>query len=431
MKTILFCTVGGSHQPIVTAIKDSQPDYVVFFCTDKDPGTNKPGSETQITGKGNFLKEDFKPETKPTLPNIPTQTNLTEEQFEVVFVPADELQVCSSVMQNTIKAHSVKHPLAELVADCTGGTKTMSTALAMKVVQIPNVSLRLVVGSRSDLKKVADGSQYQVEVNLEVLRFEPMYEKALSCWSRFGWRECIDLLEGLKPREPQLRDRWQRARMISKAFAAWDLFDYKSALQTLENFNAVIAKTNPEIFSFLQSLCPKTDSEKDMAKSIPPRLWDLWLNALRCGLNGRYDDAVARLYRLLEWSAQWQLQHKKEIKTGDLPEDIAKKYGASSNSEGRYQAGLYKAWEILENEIADSPLAQFYQKQKNKMKDQIQKRNNSLLAHGTTPVSKTDWEEFKGWMEQQFIPSLAEALQEKPFKQKQYEQLPNSYIWDK
>ncbi len=36
---ILLCTVGGSHQPILTAIRERRPAFVLFFCTDKDPGT--------------------------------------------------------------------------------------------------------------------------------------------------------------------------------------------------------------------------------------------------------------------------------------------------------------------------------------------------------------------------------------------------------
>ena len=69
---ILLCTVGGSHQPIIEAIRSASPCYVCFFCTDRDPITNRPGSIEQVTGEGNVIKASYN-ESKPTLPNIPTQ----------------------------------------------------------------------------------------------------------------------------------------------------------------------------------------------------------------------------------------------------------------------------------------------------------------------------------------------------------------------
>ncbi|WP_334311911.1 hypothetical protein [Aphanizomenon sp. CS-733/32] len=47
MPKILLITVGGSHQPIVTAIRDLQPDRVVFICSDSNKGT-----KSQIIGEG-------------------------------------------------------------------------------------------------------------------------------------------------------------------------------------------------------------------------------------------------------------------------------------------------------------------------------------------------------------------------------------------
>ena len=35
---------------------------------------------------------------------------------------------------------------------------------------------------------------------------------------------------------------------------------------------------------------------------------DLWRNAERRAVQGRYDDAVARCYRMVEWTAQWLLR---------------------------------------------------------------------------------------------------------------------------
>jgi hypothetical protein len=49
--TILICTVGGSHQLILKAIENTQPAYICFICSGRDPETGRSGSETQIMGK--------------------------------------------------------------------------------------------------------------------------------------------------------------------------------------------------------------------------------------------------------------------------------------------------------------------------------------------------------------------------------------------
>lgn len=47
MPTILFVTVGGSFQPIVTSIHSLKPDRVIFLASD---GEN--GSKSQVIGEG-------------------------------------------------------------------------------------------------------------------------------------------------------------------------------------------------------------------------------------------------------------------------------------------------------------------------------------------------------------------------------------------
>jgi hypothetical protein len=78
-KTVLICTVGGSRQPIITAIKDIQPEHVYFICTGNDTGTGRPGSDIQITGKGNCIKAHPADQN----PACPVQAGLTENQYAV------------------------------------------------------------------------------------------------------------------------------------------------------------------------------------------------------------------------------------------------------------------------------------------------------------------------------------------------------------
>ena len=89
---ILLCTVGGSHQPIITAIQalkdkaaaSGDEYFICFFCTGKDD--SRPGSIEHITGQGKVIRANFG-DTKLTLENIPTQTSLAESSYDTCIVP--------------------------------------------------------------------------------------------------------------------------------------------------------------------------------------------------------------------------------------------------------------------------------------------------------------------------------------------------------
>ncbi|MEZ5581392.1 MAG: hypothetical protein R3F37_00100 [Candidatus Competibacteraceae bacterium] len=140
--TILLCTVGGSHEPILTAIRATSPNYVCFICSGKDPATGKPGSDTQILGKGNIIKKSFT-DDRPTLPNIPTQAGLNADQFEVIEVLADDLGQAFEQISTALLKLSHRFPEGRFLADYTGGTKTMTVALVTAALESDAVELQL------------------------------------------------------------------------------------------------------------------------------------------------------------------------------------------------------------------------------------------------------------------------------------------------
>jgi hypothetical protein len=71
MPTILLVTVGGSHQPIVTAIKSLEADHTIFICSD-----GSRGSISQILGAGTPCEVRRGSEVVEKLPNIPIQLGL-------------------------------------------------------------------------------------------------------------------------------------------------------------------------------------------------------------------------------------------------------------------------------------------------------------------------------------------------------------------
>jgi len=418
-ETILVCTVGGSHQPIVTAINTLRPERVVFICTGADPATGKAGSLKQVEGKGLVIKAAPQ-DDKPTLPNIPAQCGLPDGSWEVAEVSADDLDAAYSVIHQALDGAKRR---GRLVADYTGGTKTMTAALVLAALDVGDVELQTVTGARADLVKVSNGTQTPVPATIERIRFRHDMRPPLAAWRRYAWDQADRELTDLgPPRNGALRARWQRARDVSRAFAAWDRFDHVAALEGLNLYAGPVARALPDHFQALKRLADGGD-----AASAGLRLWDLWLNAQRRAKDGRYDDAVARVYRLIEWTAQWQLGAKHGWETGNLPREIAETAGIAPNRDGHYQAGLFAAWQLAAAHCGDR-LSAFLEAERLAMLDNLRRRNDSILAHGTVPVSAASWRDWESWMKGKFEPLLRELLVEVKIHTP-FPQLPDTYPW--
>ena len=421
-KTILVCTVGGSHQPIVTAINGVRPDFTCFVCSGTDPGTGRPGSEVQITGTGLVIKE--RPDAaKATLLNIPAQTALPLDAFEVVIVPADDLDGAVAAIRKAFATLGERFPQAKIIADYTGGTKTMTAALVTAVLESDSIDLQLVTGNRADLVKVRNGTEYSACANIDAIRLQRAMAPFLGAWRRFAYDESGEGLASIRvPGNDALRSRLARARDLSRAFAAWDRFDHGEALRLLEIYAAVISAELGRHLGVLRGLVEFSEQQE------PLRLFDLWLNAERRAAQGRYDDAVARLYRLLEWAAQWLLRTRCNIDTSDIPLDkIPEGIDLKIDRTGKRQAGLFTAWSLV-GKLTSGPAKVFVDTQLPALQGQVLLRNNSILAHGFTPIGREAWLAFRAWSENNFLPMLlqetaAVRLRTLP------PQLPAEYRW--
>jgi len=421
---VLLCTVGGSHQPIVTSIRELAPEFVCFLCTDRDPATGNPGSRVQVEGKGLVIKARHE-DLKPTLPNIPEQTGLAEGSYEVRAVPADQLD---GVVESALRAIGDlrrKFPNSDLVADYTGGTKTMTAGLAIAALESPDVALRLVTGARGDLLKVHDGTQSGATAVAEAIRLRRSMAPYVAAWAQFGYAAAAAGFRRISaPGDPVIRAEWQIARDTSIAFDAWDRFDHVSALSLLGIYRQRVGKQMGLLLTFLETLCLE---DSDLRKE-PARLLDLWLNAERRAQQGRFDDAVGRTYRLLEWTAQWLLRTRAGIHTADVPaEKAGEGVRLNPNRDGRLQAGLYSAWQLVACHV-DGPAAAFAREQADPMLDHLKVRNASILAHGFTPIGATDWAGVHDWVERAFLPMLKQEVRSAGFRMDP-PQLPQSPPW--
>lgn len=242
-----------------------------------------------------------------------------------------------------------------------------------------------------------------VPASVQATRLYRRIDEAVSLWEHYAYAyaEVADALKKIPmPRESDKRSQLQRARDLSDAFAAWDRFDHATAESILISYRPVLGQVMGPMFGILGFL------NKQLPEREPLQLFDLYRNAQRRAAGKRYDDAIARLYRLLEWSAQWLLRKFANIETKDVPEEkIPSDIMLSKDQSGCYQAGLSKAWELAAHHCGEV-VEQFWLAEKQTMLNHLQARNHSILAHGFDPLSEQDWYDFHSWIETKLLPLL-------------------------
>lgn len=152
MPKVLVVTVGGSPQPIITAIKSLNPDRVVFLCSGK--------TKEQVIGEGKPCKIWRNKEIVDELPNFPTYLQL-EDRFRpdqdlvIIDDPEDSLE-CYEAASKTLYLLLQEYEKQEINVDHTGGTKTMSMALGMAAMDY-GVDLYFTSGFRGSLIDLPQG----------------------------------------------------------------------------------------------------------------------------------------------------------------------------------------------------------------------------------------------------------------------------------
>ncbi len=395
MSTVLALTVGGSCAPVITAIHDYQPDFVCFIVSGGDKGSRK-----TVDGPGNPCGDPRKikcPECNSDVPlgnpkgaNILVQTGLTEGQYEILELSEpDDLSGCYAQIRAALSRLKGAHANGRFLADYTGGTKTMTAALTLAALE-SGYELSLVKGTRADLVKVRNGTEMAALVNVGEVRARQQMAEAQRLFDKYAYASAAEILQSTLravPLPPELQREIGERVTLSRAFDAWDRFDHAQATVLMEPYRSRVV---PQ-WCFLKQLTGR-------APGYAPVL-DLLRNAERRAARGRYDDAVARLYRALEMLSQIRLAQRDpalksdDLDAGLLPESLRSKYEAwrEAGEKGKIKLGLRQDYELLA-ELND-PLGSVYQNYSNRLLQALTYRNESILAHGETPVVHDRWQE--------------------------------------
>lgn len=403
MTKILLITVGGSYQPIITAIRELEPDRVVFICSD-----GSKGSKSQVIGEGTPCEIRRGTEVIERLPNIPTQLGLggrfQAERDLILIQEPDDLAECYLKVTSSIQKIQQDSTNDQLMADYTGGTKSMSVGLAMASVDY-QITLYVTTTVRTNIIKV-DRGELTGQASIAPVVAQRTIEQFLPIFlQQYNYPAAIAQLRRLLSSmtlPPETRRKIQTLYACCSALDAWDRFEHTEALDLLEH-----QMRHPEIRQltiFLKRVInsrgqidEKFDSSSGTEGHGYEIVQDLLNNAQRRAAQERYDDAVGRLYRALELLVQIRLKKTYGIKTGDvdihqLPEVLRNEYEQQrSPVKGVIQLASRKSYELL-SKLPNDPIGKLYQESANKIINALEVRNKSLFAHGFKPINSEDYQ---------------------------------------
>ena len=384
MNKILVVTVGGSCAPVVNVVRMGGYDHVFFVCS-----TGSKGSEVAVDGDGKPCEEmrDGRSDM-----SIVAQTGLSEDRYtKWTLVDPDDLENCYERLKE-LKVFISKNfgREAHVVANYTGGTKTMSVVLSMAALA-GGWKLQVNLGPRTDLVKVYHGD-VPVFATVTDIIYEDQYT-ILANQAAYRYDYCLALAlsnDLLQMRLSADRKRtWIDVHAAAKGFAAWDVFDHVTALNLLSSLGRHYGK-------HLAALKKLTGQEE--GNGYEP-VADLLNNAERRASQERFDDAVARLYRATEMVAQIRLfrEHgldSNKLTLNDLPENLRSEYEPFVRDNGKVLLGLLDSFGLLNR--LDDPVGRLFFDTGNAVINALTIRNNSILAHGCKPVGREGYEKVWG-----------------------------------
>jgi CRISPR-associated protein (TIGR02710 family) len=397
----MIISLGGTPEPIVHAISEHQPRFACFLASQQSVFLLGQIRE-QLQQKGFALQD--------------TKVTLVESVDDLVHCYEKALDCARFLEERQVAPEAV-------VVDYTGGTKNMTAALALATVG-KGYRFSYVGGTARN-----KGGLGTVESGFEVVHagVNPWQIFAVEEWqhlvlyiSQYQYEAALTLVRETARRLPAVEGkRWQGLENVLEGLLYWDRFNHKEALpkfrqglQELEDWAKIrgdqvigeFVREGQPCLKFLQNLANETQGFQNLSRLL---LVDLLANAERRGAQGRYDDGMARLYRALEMQGQIAFLQKTGASTSEVPievipprlqDEFSRRYG--SPAKDGLELGLFATFLVLQA-LGDPAGDQFFARKADFLKI-IHARNQSILAHGITPVNKKAFDRLRDLIRQTF-----------------------------
>jgi len=309
------------------------------------------------------------------------------KQYDVVVLEdPDDVQATYKALQPKMSMLRAEYEV--LVVDYTSGTKAMTAALAILAALSEANELSYITGLRKN-GVVQPGTEQIRPIRPYFISAEQKLKTAIGFFNKAQYSTAAAILKEItKVRDPEICGKVEPILSLAEAYNLWDKFQHVEAFKKLRKIKMEELDHNKR---FLGELTSRLRQEKEPE---PHLIADLLNNAKRrAEKEGKYDDAVARLYRTIELIAQYRLKTKYGIEASScpremLPTTLKEKWKIPQEIE-KLKIDLQKAYELLEAK-GDKLGAKFVQDKS--LQNLLTKRNTSILAHGLTPVTKETWQ---------------------------------------
>jgi len=343
-----------------------------------------------------------------TMPLIEPELRKKKTPYEVcVFERENDVQHLYQVYLEQLRRYR------DIVVDFTSGTKAMSSALFAAAIAVEAREVSYITGPRDTTGRVTESTDVS-SLSPEQVIAERQLDRAKEFFNHLDFHAAVELSGKYRrslPRDSSLRAWAKTIWMVATAYDLWDRFMWDQAARCLRkavNPREGLVKVdleqlqaNAEFISDVESK-PRGDE----------RLVELANNARRRIEQGRFDDALARMYRAYEYLVQNCLWNEHKIDTSAIPvadirklplceetrRKLARKAGNTDNLKISFRDGLELLAELnhpVGKELIGiywqkpwTPQANFNPKDAGKLQNWLNQRNQSFLAHGTVPAKE-------------------------------------------
>lgn len=417
MPSALIASVGGTINPLIKTIIEHKPSEVFFFC-----------SQDSVEKIGE-IKAEIKRQCQRE------EIGFNDKKFLVDDV--NDLVHCYSKAQAMIqefKEWGIK--TEDTIVDYTGGTKTMSVALALATIR-QGYDFSYVGGNRrtkEGLGIVIDGTE-QIVTGVSPWSIFAIEElrRIADLFNLYQFR-AAEIIIGPLLQHPHLDERLKNQlnilQQLCQAYSQWDRFIHKEAVKTLklaeESLYTYVNYTNdsqmtallPQVQSNLQWLQQLQDQSKGFQRITRSHVSDLVANAARRAEERKFDDAVARLYRALEMHGQvalaqapLKIESSGNVPLEKIPTELQAEYTIHKGRDGQIKLPLYATFRLLAAVKQEDGLN--FMANWAKLEGLLNARNESILAHGKQPITESQYQslyktfsESMGFTEQLVFPKL-------------------------
>jgi CRISPR-associated protein (TIGR02710 family) len=327
----------------------------------------------------------------------------------IVTPNAEQLSDCYSSINKKLPDLIEKWEIGpeDICVDYTGGTKTMSVALALVTIdksccysyvggnERSKGGVGIVVNGKESMyfldnpwNEIALAERKEISILFNKARYASAVEVIGKC-----------LLMVSKEHQPFFK----ALREMITGYDLWDNFKHQEAQRHLFKSRDVLTALGSEKIA-LRKISDSIDKNLEFLENLTsgnkPSLhyfYDLLANATRrAALEKKYDDAVARLYRAIEVLGQTELKEKFGIDTSDvkiqsLPptvrEEYLKKYLEKHGEKQKIKIPLMASYRLLK-EFGSKTAERFFESYEKEIRPIIDFRNHSILAHGFKSVDE-------------------------------------------